>query len=82
MQWRRCCTWITGREAGEWTPNHQGGRENLEAVAFLQKLNAAVISENPGVLMIAEESTAWPLVTKPAFHGGWAFTINGHGLDE
>lgn len=61
------------RKAGEWVPNIHGGRENLEAVSFLQALNQAVHWEFPGVLMIAEESTAWPQVTGPVDQGGLGF---------
>lgn len=64
-----------GRAAGEWTPNRHGGRENLEAVDFFQRLHEFVFAEYPDVLMIAEESTAWPLVTKPTDVGGLGFTL-------
>lgn len=62
-----------GRKNGKWRQNHMGGRENLEAVSFLQDLNKAVFGNYPNVLMIAEESTAWPLVTAPVDKGGLGF---------
>lgn len=61
------------RKNGEWTPNQYGGRENIEAAAFLKELNKAVFLEFPNTLMIAEESTTWPLVTKPVDVGGLGF---------
>jgi len=61
------------RKAGEWVPNQYGGRENLEAVGFIQHLNAVVRERAPGAIMIAEESTAWPGVTRPTTEGGLGF---------
>lgn len=64
-----------GRENGCWTPNRNGGRENLEAIDFLRTLNDTVHRIAPHALMIAEESTAWPLVTRPPQDGGLGFTL-------
>ncbi len=61
------------REDGEWTPNVHGGRENLDAVGFMQELNATVYKHHPGLLMVAEESTAWTGVTRPTDAGGLGF---------
>jgi 1,4-alpha-glucan branching enzyme len=63
------------RKEGEWVPNRHGGRENLEAVEFLKKFNHLVHTEHPGVLTVAEESTAWPLVTRPPYLGGLGFSL-------
>ncbi|MGH7665559.1 MAG: 1,4-alpha-glucan branching protein GlgB [Gemmatimonadaceae bacterium] len=63
------------RKAGEWLRNRYGGRENLEAIDFLRQMNATVHAEHPGCVTIAEESTAWPGVTKPISEGGLGFTF-------
>ena len=63
------------RKAGEWVPNQHGGRENLEAIEFLKTFNHLAHTEYPGVVTIAEESTAWPQVTRPPYLGGLGFSF-------
>ena len=62
-----------GRKEGEWIPNEHGGRENLAAMSFLRSLNEAVYRDHPDTLTIAEESTAWPMVSRPTYMGGLGF---------
>lgn len=63
------------RKHGEWLPNQFGGRENIDAINFLRDLNTTILGEFPGVLMVAEESTAWGGVSRPAYDGGLGFTM-------
>ena len=63
------------RKAGEWVPNIYGGRENLEAIAFLKRLNEVVYGTHPGVVTAAEESTSWPMVSRPVHLGGLGFGL-------
>jgi 1,4-alpha-glucan branching enzyme len=64
-----------GRKEGEWIPNRHGGRENLDAVGFLRMLNESVYRDHPDVQTIAEESTAWPMVSRPVYLGGLGFGL-------
>ncbi len=64
-----------GRKAGEWIPNRYGGHENLEAVEFLKQINAAVYRDHAAAQTIAEESTAWPMVSRPTYLGGLGFGL-------
>ena len=63
------------RKEGEWIPNEFGGRENLAAIAFIKRLNEVVYARHPGVLTIAEESTSWPMVSRPTYLGGLGFSL-------
>ncbi len=63
------------RQAGEWIPNVHGGRENLEAISLLRRLNEAVYTQHPATMTIAEESTAWPMVSRPTYIGGLGFGL-------
>ncbi|MBN2304402.1 MAG: 1,4-alpha-glucan branching protein GlgB, partial [Anaerolineae bacterium] len=64
-----------GRENGNWLPNQYGGNENLDAIQFMQEANAIIHKEVPGAITIAEESTAWPMVSRPTYLGGLGFTF-------
>ena len=72
-----------GRAAGEWIPNKYGGRENLEAIDFLRQMNREVYANFPDVQTIAEESTSYPMVSRPIYAGGLGLRLQvGHGVDE
>ena len=73
MRSPRCCTATTAAREGEWIPNVYGGRENLEAIGFLRHLNSVVPERCPGAITLAEESTAWPGVTRAVSEGGLGF---------
>ena len=82
MPWPPCSTSITRRKAGEWIPNKYGGSENFEAINFIRRMNQEVYQHYPEIQTIAEESTSWPMVSRPNYLGGlglWAQV--GHGLD-
>jgi 1,4-alpha-glucan branching enzyme len=64
-----------GREEGEWIPNEHGGNENLDAIEFMKEANAVLHAEHPGAVTIAEESTSWPMVSRPVYIGGLGFTL-------
>jgi 1,4-alpha-glucan branching enzyme len=64
-----------GRKPGDWCPNRYGGKENLEAIDFLRELNELVHGRHPGALTMAEESTAWPMVSRPTYVGGLGFSM-------
>lgn len=68
-----CSTSTTAANPGHWRPNIYGGRENLEAIDFLKEATATAYKNNPGVMVIAEESTAWPGITAPTSAGGIGF---------
>ena len=74
-RWRRCSTWTTPAPRAAGRPNIYGGRENLEAVQFLQEMNATAHKAAPGIVTIAEESTSWPGVTRPTNLGGLGFSM-------
>src|SRR5690606_4443796 len=63
------------RKEGEWLPNENGGRENLDAIRFIRQLNEAVHASYPDVQTIAEESTSWPMVSRPTYVGGLGFGL-------
>jgi 1,4-alpha-glucan branching enzyme len=73
MPWPRCSTAIFSRKDGEWVPNKDGGRENYEAIALFQRMNTTTYGEVPGIMTVAEESTAFPGVSRPVDGGGLGF---------
>ena len=82
MRWRRCCISTIRARRAQWLPNRYGGNENLEAVAFLRKLNESVYAQHPGVITIAEESTSWPRVSAADLRGRARLRLQvEHGLD-